>query len=74
MHKNQEIIVFCKNVKMLKERNGLTNMEMAKIMGIGSASLTKIESGILPPGVSTSIIFELCKRFNVKPCELFLPL
>ena len=71
MENNQEVIVFCQNVKMLKERNELTNLKMAKIMGI---SLEKMERGILSPRISTSIIFKLCKKFNIKPRELFMHL
>ena len=74
MKNNQEIDIFCQNVKMLRERNGLSKKETSEILGICTASLTKIERGILPPGISTSIIFKLCKEFDIEPRKLFMPL
>ena len=68
------IDIFCQNIKMLREKNGLSKKEMAEIMGISTVSLTKIESGILPPRANVGTLFNICKRFNIKPHKLFMPL
>ena len=72
MQNNQEIDCFCQDVKMLREKNGLIK-KMSKIIEIYTASLTKIEKGILPHGANARIIVKFCKRFNIKPCERFIP-
>ena len=70
----KEIEVFCQNVKLLRERNGLSEKEMAKILEIGAASLTKIEQGIIPYRVSASIVIKLAQHFSIEPHRLFTPL
>ena len=69
-----DIDVFCQNVKILRERNNLSKKEMAEILEIGIASLTKIEQGVIPPRATTNIIFNLSNSFNIKPHKLFMPL
>jgi len=68
----EEIVVFCQNIKILRETNGLSKNRMAEILGIGLTSLTKIEQNILPPRIKTDIVFKLSQNFQLKPCELFI--
>ena len=70
----EEMDVFCQNIKTLRERHCLSKKEMAKILGIGVKSLTKIEQGIIPTRASTNIIFHLSHCFDVQPHNLFKPL
>jgi len=67
----REIDAFCQNVKMLRERHGLSKKEMAEILGIGAASLTKIEQGIIPDRASVSIVIKLSQHFHIEPHKLF---
>lgn len=66
---------FCKNVKLLREREGLTKKEMAKICGIGIASLEKLERGIMPKRLSVGILFALAQYCGIEnPGSLSEPL
>ena len=67
----KEVDVFCRNVKTLRERHGLSKKEMAKILGVGAESLTKIEQGIIPDRTSVSIVIKLSQYFNIEPHKLF---
>lgn len=71
---NDELSVFCRNVKRLRQSHGLSKKEMAEIMGIGTESLSKIEGGTIPPRLNTSVLLRLARRFCLKLPELFLPL
>ena len=62
--------IFCSNVRYLRASNGLTQKEMAKIMGISVGSLRKIERGILP-GISWQVILRLNEYFML-PIEMLL--
>ena len=68
-----EMDTFCRNVKILREQYNLSKKEMAKIAGIGAASLAKIEQGIIPPRVSASIVIKLARHFGIKAHKLFAP-
>jgi len=67
----EELDVFCRNVKTLRERHGLSKKEMAKILGVGVESLTKIEQGIIPRRASVSIVIKLAQHCNIEPHKLF---
>jgi len=71
---NEQVAVFCRNIKILRERNGLNKKEMSEIMGIGIKSLANIEKGILPPRTGVNAIVKLSQRFGIRPYELFRPL
>ena len=59
MNKDIYISNFCSNVKRLRKDNGLSKQEMAKILGIGTKSLSMIEQGTLPKQLSVDITFEI---------------
>jgi len=69
LQKNEQI--FCFNVKKLRAAYGLSKKEMAKILHIGVASLTKMENGILPPRASYLIVIYICESFHVAPSQIF---
>ncbi len=68
MEKEEIIEIFCNNVRMLRMEHHLTKKEMARIMGIGVQSLSKIENGILPPRMSGNVLFRLHRYFGVYGC------
>ena len=68
----KQIIVFCQNVKTLREKNGLNKKEMAKILGIGVISLEKIEQGIIPHRTGVKTILKISQHFRIDPHKLFI--
>ncbi len=74
MIREQEIAVFCQNVKLLRVSRGLNQKEMAKLLGIGVQSLRQVEHGVLPPRLSCDIVFHLHQKFGLSPSEQFQPL
>ena len=67
-----QIAIFCQNVKMLREKNDLSEKEMAKILGIGVISLEKFEQGIIPHRTGVKLIFSLSQHFKIEPYKLFM--
>ena len=63
--------VFFRNVAFLRKKNGLAKKDMAKLLGIGVGSLTKIEKGELPQRLSANIIYRIYKEFGIKPSDQF---
>lgn len=59
------------NIKWLRVQHGLSEKQMAEILGIGVGSLQKIEKGELPPRLSVNIVFEVQNYFDIKPKDLF---
>ena len=68
---SEEIMIFCQNIKRLREKNELSKKEMADILEIGLTSLVKIEHGIVPPRMGADVIFKTSQYFKIKPHELF---
>ena len=64
----------CKNIKKLRNAEGLTQQDMAKALRIGNETLRSLENGIIPPRVSASIIIKISKLFNIAPAYLFADL
>ena len=62
---------FCSNIKYIREREGLSQKEMAKALGIGVKSLVKLERGELPPRLDCMVVYYVHRNFGVKPAELF---
>jgi len=68
---DEEILNFCRNVKILREDNNLSKKEMAKILGIGIGSLTKVEKGEIPKRMRANVIINIFNYFHVLPNNLF---
>ena len=71
---NDELKVFCENVKILRKRYGLTQKEMAEICNVGVRSIAMLEKGILPTRLSTSILFRMRDYFKIDMKDLFIPI
>ena len=71
MKKETEIMFFCENIKALRKINNLSKKEMAKLIGIGTKSLTLIENGRLPPRLGCDVLFEIQKKFGIVPKTMF---
>lgn len=60
------------NLYLIRKKNGLTQKEMAKRIGIGINTLRQLEKGIIPSRVSVGLIFNISNEFNIEPHELFI--
>lgn len=60
------IEILSKNVKYLRKSRGITQKEMAKILGIGVGSLSKLEKGKLPPRLCVDVLFIMERAFGIK--------
>ena len=56
MSTNEEIEVFCENIKYLRRKYGLSRTKMAKIMHISISWLDLIERGILPQRLKAVVL------------------
>ena len=68
----QEIWVFCENIKFLRRKHGLTKTQMAKMLDIGRYSLTKIENSTLPLRLDCAVFYNIYKHFKITPSERFV--
>ncbi len=73
MNIDHDIENFCENVRRLRREEGLTQKQMAQVMGIGIYSLRKLEAGCLPPMMGMDAIFRLHSRFGIPLRLLFEP-
>ena len=71
MDTSTELDIFCKNVKTLRNTKKLSKRKMAKILGIGTISLTSIENGIVPPRLSFEVVFKIKCHFGITLEDLF---
>lgn len=67
----QEIQIFCENIKNLREAYHLSEKEMSKILGISVERLQSIEKGILPPKLTVRILFRIQVHFHIRPQDMF---
>ena len=66
----REIGVLCANIKYLREKNGLSEKEMAKELHISEKSLRSIENGDFPLNISCGILFTIKHRFGIHPKDI----
>ncbi len=71
MNIDQEISAFCENVKKLRSKNGLTQDEMSKMLGISLEELSELEVGIIPKKLDVSLLFKIYDVFGIHPKEMF---
>lgn len=62
---------FFDNLKRLRRENKLSKKKMARILHIGTKTLTALENGVLPPRLKANILFTIFKEFNVTPDQMF---
>lgn len=74
MKKSDCFLVFSENVKCIRKEAGLSQKEMAHMLGIGVSTLSKIENGVLPPRLSCSVLFRIQRHFGIHPKDMFTPI
>ncbi len=62
---------FCRNVYRLRKEHGLSQKEMARIMGVGVGSLRKVERGTVPPRMDILVLHNLTLHFSIPISSLF---
>lgn len=74
MKNSENFLLFSQHIRHIRSKTGLTQKEMAYILGIGVSTLSKIEKGVLPPRLSCSVIFRIHQHFGIPPKDLFSPI
>lgn len=59
----KELFTLAERIKLLREQKGITQAELARILGISRSGVNAWEMGLSIP--STQYIVELAKNFNV---------
>ena len=63
--------MFLSNLTYLRKKYGYTQLQMAKILGIGIASWCMIERGIMPPKLSAAVVYRAADAFGIPAARLF---
>ena len=71
MTPDEEIVLFCRNIRYLRKRRNLTQKELAQKLHIGVASLRKIEREECPPRLNCEVLFFAQDALGV-PAEYLL--
>ena len=74
METNKEFLIFCQNIKYLRNQHHLFKKKMAQLLGIGVGSLTKLEHDVMPPMLNCNILFHIYYNFSIYPGDIFSPL
>lgn len=62
---------FLFNLAALRKQHHLTQKQMAHILGIGIHSWRMIERGIMPPRLSTEVVYNAADAFGIPAARLF---
>ncbi len=62
---------FCDNVRFLREREGLTKLEMARKLQVSIRTVTMLERGIVPRRLSSTTVFNIYYEFGISPDDIF---
>ena len=65
---------FCSNIRYLRKTHGLTQAQMADIMGVSISTVRLLENGTLPKRLSYVVLFPLCEYFDLSYDALFVPM
>lgn len=68
---NPYTVIFCENMKRLREDYAFTKTKMAQILGVSVATITKIEKGVIPPRLNMDAIDRAAEYFGITPYNLF---
>lgn len=63
--------IFGKNLIKLRKIHGLTQKQMAQIMGCSIYCLRKAERGVFAQTLYIDNIENLCRNFQISPSDLF---
>ena len=60
-----------RNLNHLRRQHHLTQKQMAQILGISITTWRKIEQGIMPPRLSSLVIYRAADAFGIPTSTLF---
>ena len=67
----REILIFCENIKLLREYHNLTLTGMAQKLNITEQELIMLEKGVIPNDVTVEIIMRIYQCFGILPKDQF---
>ena len=71
---DEDFMIFCKNSSFLRRKFRISKAQLAKTAHMAVSTITKTESGEIPPRLKIRLVFRLAQCFNVKIYELFEPM
>ena len=74
MKTNDDYLIFCRNIKYLRKKHGLTQSKMAEHLGVSVYCIRKLEKGIFPPRLTIDILYSIYEVFCISPSKIFEPL
>ena len=66
-----ESAIFLKNLAALRKQHHLTQKQMAQTLGISITTWRKMEQGIMPPRLSTLVVYRAADAFGIPAIKLF---
>ena len=60
------------NISYYRKKSGLTQEELAELIGISRAFLSAIEAPNIDKVFSLPVLFDICKALNIEPYQLFV--
>ena len=66
-----ESAIFLKNLAALRKQHNLTQKQMAQTLGIGITTWRQIEQGIMPPRLSSLVVYRAADAFGIPAVRLF---
>ena len=72
--KENDFLIFCKNVKWLKKQHHLSVRQLSDILEIAEYSVRKLLNETLPPRLGVRALFRAAEWFGYPPYRLFTPL
>lgn len=70
-YNDRQLENFAHNVTWLRQYYGISKKRMAQLLKISINSLTRLESGEVPPKMSALILLHVYKHFGIRPSDQF---
>lgn len=61
-------LMLCSRLRRLRENKGLTQVEVAELLGVSQAAYSRLEKGAVE--ISVEKLMELCAIYGVMPSKL----
>jgi transcriptional regulator with XRE-family HTH domain len=74
MAERDDTMIFCENIKRIREENHLSHAEMGKRLRVGKDTVITLESGVIPSRLSCAILFRIQEEFGIHPKDMFAPM
>ena len=73
VHRSKDSEIFGENIRLLRKAHGLSQKQMAKIMGITLYCFRKTEQGFFPNSLTMDAALRVARHFHMPPALLFTP-